>query len=116
MRDSSSYVEGQVDLEFGIPTKVAEISYNFSENEVLEGIVIEYDFDGENGTIWINAENGTSIWQGYLNYSFYEDIVNVTEQVYSLWANSSTLPQWRSCFSVFSPVRPKTPGVPVSRY
>ena len=91
MRDSSSYVEGQVDLEFGIPTKVAEISYNFSENEVLEGIVIEYDFDGENGTIWINAENGTSIWQGYLNYSFYEDIVNVTEQVYSLWANSSTL-------------------------
>jgi len=91
IRESSNFAEGQVDLEFGIPTKVAEISYNFSENEDLRGIGIEGSFDGENGTIWINAENGTSIWRQYLNESFYEDIENVPKQVYSLWANSSTL-------------------------
>jgi len=91
IRDSSPSAKGQVDLEFGIPTKVAEISYNFSDNEDLRGIWIEGNFEGENGTIWINAENGTSIWQYYLNNSFYEYIENVPEQNYSLWANSSTL-------------------------
>lgn len=91
IRDSSPSAEGQIDLEFGIPTKVAEISYNFSENEDLRGIGIETSFDGENGTIWINAENGTRIWQQYLNDSFYDKIENVSKQAYSLWANSSTL-------------------------
>ena len=89
---SDSNYENEIELEYGIPIEiVAEDSVPSST--ILEGFYIRANFSSNNGSIWINDQNGDKIWNDTLSHTIETNVGlnNTSIKKYSLWANSSTL-------------------------
>ena len=81
-------------LEYGIPKMISEISPPSSDpTAYISNILIDVNFTGGNGTIWINDENGTLIWIEFLNHTIYKTIFvdEIKSGIYVIWANSSSI-------------------------
>jgi len=86
----------EVELEYGIPTLISEVSVPPGDKFsvlMIGGFYLKANFSNNNGSIWINDQNNETIWIDYLN-EIIETNINVNSSSilrYSLWANSSTL-------------------------
>jgi len=93
---SNSGYNDEIELEYGIPTQLSEISIPFSTTFEVWGIMQFYlsaNYSYNNGSIWINDQNENRIWEHDLNEAF-EVNINLngsSMRYYSLWVNSSTL-------------------------
>ena len=92
---NSDYDE-EIELEFGIPTQLSEVSVpsnNLFGSYGITGFSLHANFSNNTGSIWINDINNVTIWGNKLNDTI-EISINVNNtsiKQYSLWANSSTL-------------------------
>ena len=96
----------EVELEYGIPTLISEVSVppgNIFSAQIIGSLYIKANFSENNCSIWINDQNNATIWKDYLNGTI-ENNINVNSssiRSYSLWANSSTLGN-RTLYFTFS--------------
>ena len=95
-QQSQSDYENEIQLEYGVPTLLSEVSVPSSTifgGSIITGFYIKANFSNNNGSIWINNQNEEKIWVDYLNNSIekFLDVNNTSIKKYSLWANSSTL-------------------------
>ena len=92
---NSDYDE-EIELEYGIPTKLSEISVpssNDFESYAITGFAIYTNFSNNTGSIWINDIDNETVWSDQLNETIgvYINATDTSIKQYSLWANSSTL-------------------------
>ena len=92
---NSDYDE-KIELEYGIPTKLSEISVpssNNFESYAITGFAIYTNFSNNTGSIWINDIDNETVWSDQLNETIgvYINATDTSIKQYSLWANSSTL-------------------------
>ena len=88
--------DDEIQLDYGIPTQLSEVtapSSNIFAGYGIVGFYLTANFSYNNGSIWINDQNEYTIWKASLNGTIDIDIgVNDSSiSYYSLWANSSTL-------------------------
>ena len=87
--------DDEIELQYGISVKLTEVSLSPNddfEGSFFSGFYIKANFSSNNGSIWINDQNDTKIWENHLNEMFelYLDVNSTSIRNYSLWANSST--------------------------
>lgn len=87
--------DDEIELQYGISVKLTEVSLppnNIFGGSVISGFYIRANFSSNNGSIWINDQNDTKIWENHLNETFelFLEVNSTSIRNYSLWANSST--------------------------
>jgi len=95
-QQSQSDYENEIQLEYGVPTLLSEVSVpssNIFGGSIITGFYIEANFSNNSGSIWINDQNEDKIWKDTLNHTIETNfgLNNTSIKKYSLWANSSTL-------------------------
>jgi len=95
-QQSQSDYENEIQLEYGVPTLLSEVSVPSSTifgGSIITGFYIEANFSNNNGSIWINDQNEEKIWKNHLNQTIETNfrLNNTSIKKYSLWAISSTL-------------------------
>ena len=95
-QQSQSDYENEIQLEYGVPTLLSEVSVPSSTifgGSIITGFYIEANFSNNNGSIWINDQNEEEIWKNHLNQTIETNfrLNNTSIKKYSLWAISSTL-------------------------
>ncbi|MHA1192316.1 MAG: zinc ribbon domain-containing protein [Promethearchaeota archaeon] len=87
--------DDEIELQYGISVKLTEVSLspnNIFGGSFISGFYIRANFSSNNGSIWINDQNDTKIWENHLNETFelFLDVNSTSIRNYSLWVNSST--------------------------
>ena len=87
--------DDEIELQYGISVELTEGSLSPNddfEGSFFSGFYIKANFSSNNGSIWINDQNDTKIWENHLNETFelFLDVNSTSIRNYSLWANSST--------------------------
>jgi len=96
IQQAESDYDHEVELDYGVPTLISEVSVPPSDKfsvYMIGGLYLKANFSNNNGSIWINDQNNETIWRDYLN-EIIDTHINVNSSSilrYSLWANSSTL-------------------------
>ena len=96
IQQAESDYDHEVELDYGVPTLISEVSVPPSDKfsvYMIGGFYLKANFSNNNGSIWINDQNNETIWRDYLN-EIIDTHINVNSSSilrYSLWANSSTL-------------------------
>ena len=109
IQQAESDYDHEVELEYGVPTLISEVSVRPGDKfSVLEigGFYLKANFSNNNGSIWINDQNNETIWRDYLNEIIekYIDVNSSSILRYSLWANSSTLGNETLYFTFFAEI------------
>ncbi len=96
IQQAESDYDHEVELEYGVPTLISEVSVPPGDKFsvlMIGGFYLKANFSNNNGSIWINDQNNETIWIDYLNEIIekYIDVNSSSILRYSLWANSSTL-------------------------
>ena len=96
IQQAQSDYDNEVELEYGVPTLISEVSVppgNRFSKQFISGLYLKANFSNNNGSIWIDDLNNETIWKDSLNDSIEKgiDVNSSSIRSYSLWANSSTL-------------------------
>ncbi|MFX0022095.1 MAG: hypothetical protein ACFE9S_07190 [Candidatus Hermodarchaeota archaeon] len=99
--------DDEIELEFGIPTLISEVSVppgNIFGGQIIEALYLRANFSNNNGSIWINNQYNDTIWQEYFNETIETTIQINSSSIrkYTLWANSSTIGNITIYFTFFS--------------
>lgn len=96
LQQSQSDYENEIQLEYGVPMLLSEVSVpsnTIFSGSIINGFYIVANFSNNNGSIWINNFNEEIVWLNFL-YENIETFINLngsSSNKYSLWGNSTTL-------------------------